>query len=137
MKRTLIALLLCQAAVAALAQSAPTNVAGNAAATSATYRCGGIGQADQQRIKAEAPNHDVMLTFATPGGAFLADVDVKVRRDNQVVLDTHCGGPLMLLDLGRKGTYEIEATSNGRTQHKAVTVGANRPLDVSFVWPAS
>lgn len=137
MKRTLIALVFCQAAVAALAQSVHTEASGNAAASAAAYQCGGVGAGSQERIKAEAPRHDMMLTFATPSGAYLADVDVQVRRDNDVVLQAHCGGPLMLLDVGRKGTYEIDATSNGRTQHKAVTVGAKKPVDLSFVWPAS
>jgi hypothetical protein len=137
MKRTLIALLLCQAAVVALAQAVHTEASGAATASAASYRCGGVGDASQKRLKAEASQHDLMLTFATPSGAYLADVDVQVRRDSEVVLQAHCGGPLMLMDLGRKGTYEIDATSNGRTQHKAVTLGAKKPVDLSFVWPAS
>lgn len=136
MKRTLIALVFCQAAAAALAQSVHAEASGNAAA-SAAYQCGGVGAGSQQRIKAEAPGHDMLLTFATPSGAYLADIDVQVRRGNEVLLQAHCGGPLMLLDVGRRGTYEIDATSNGRTQHKAVTLGAKKPVDLSFVWPAA
>jgi hypothetical protein len=135
MRRALIALLLCP--LAALAQGTHTNISGNAPASAATYTCGGVGDADQKRIKSEAPGHDMMLTFATPSGAYLADIDVRVRRGSDVVLQAHCGGPLMLLDVGGKGSYQIEATSNGRTQSKAVTVGAKKPVDLSFVWPAS
>lgn len=131
MKRMLIALFLCQAAAAVLAQSSHSD-----AASGATWRCGGIGDGSQQQIKSEAPGHDLMLTFATPDGAYLADVDVRVRHGAAVVLQAHCGGPLMLVDVGHQGTYQIDATSNGRTQHKAVTVGSRKPTELSFVWPA-
>lgn len=135
MKRMILAAALCQAAVAVLAQSAHVEASGNATAQAGSFRCGGIGQGEQERMKAEAPQHDLMLTFATPSGAYLADVDVQIRRGKDVVLQGHCGGPLMLVDLAPKGSYEITATSNGREQRKTVSLGASKPARLSFVWP--
>ena len=82
-----------------------------------------------------AANHALMLTFATPGGAYVADVDVEIRRGAQVVLRGHCGGPLLLADLAPAGKYEVQATSKGRVQRKTVTIGAGKPARLSFVWP--
>lgn len=135
MKRMILAAALCQAAVAVLAQSAHVEASGNAAAQAGSFRCGGVGAGDQERMKAEAPRHDLMLTFATPSGAYVADVDVQIRHGKDVVVQGHCGGPLMLVDVAPKGSYEITATSNGREQHKTVNIGASKPARLSFVWP--
>lgn len=136
MKRMILAAALCGAALAVAAQSAHVEASGNAAAQAGSFRCGGIGQGEQERMKAEAGQHDLMLTFATPSGAYVADVDVQIRHGKDVVLQGHCGGPLMLVDVAPKGTYEISATSNGREQHKTASIGASKPARVSFVWPA-
>ena len=95
MKRLIIILALCHGAGMALAQSAPQAAAtssGSASAsatgtaTAAAFRCGGVGQEDQERMKADAARHDLMLTFATSTGAYLADVDVEISSGDKVVL---------------------------------------------------
>jgi hypothetical protein len=107
---------------------------GQATASAATFRCGGVGEEDQQRIKAEAGRHDLLVTFAAAGGAYMADVDVQIRRGTQVVLQGRCNGPLMLVDLAPKGTYEISATAEGKTQRQQVTVGG-KPASIVMRWP--
>ena len=94
MKRWILVALLAQAAAGALAQA-------SASAHAGSFRCGGVGEEDQRRIKAEASQHDLMLTFATTTGAYLADVDVQIRQGANTVLQGHCNGPLMLVDLAR------------------------------------
>jgi hypothetical protein len=136
MKRLLFALILCHAAGFALAQSAQATASGSATAGAAGFRCGGIGDDEQKRIKAEASQHDMLVTFSTPSGAYLADIDVEISSGGKVVLQGRCGGPLMLVDVSGKGTYQVRAVSNGREQRKTVTLGA-RPASLSFVWPAS
>lgn len=75
-----------------------------------------------------------VVSFATPGGAYVADVDVKVTRaDGTVLLQGACGGPLMLLDVPAAGNYRIDAAFAGRQQHKDVHLG-QRPARLSFVW---
>ena len=87
-----IVLLAALAGAAALAQAADVHASG-AGAQAAAFQCGGVGVGEQDRMKADAANHALMLTFATPGGAYVADVDVEIRRGAQVVLRGHCGGP--------------------------------------------
>jgi hypothetical protein len=131
--------LLAQLATGALAQSSSSGTAtstGSAGAQAAAFRCGGVGQDEQDRMKAEAARHALMLTFATTDGAYVADVDVEIRKGGKVVLQGHCNGPLMLVDLAPAGSYEISATSQGKTQRKAVSIGA-KPASSTFTWPAS
>lgn len=136
MKAWITSLLLCQAAVAAVAQtSMSSTVTTNGQTSAVALNCGGIGVDEQERIKSEAPRHDLMLTFSTPGGAYLADVDVEISRGGKVVLQGRCDGPIMLVDLAPKGTYQVTAVSDGRQQRKNVTIGGKKPTRLSFVWP--
>lgn len=136
-KRLVTALLLSQAAAAALAQASISSTVTAAGETkSVAMQCGGVGQDEQERIKAEAPQHDLLLTFATPGGAYLANVDVQISRGGKVVLKGRCNGPLMLVDLAPRGNYEVTAISDGREQRKTVMIGAGKPARMSFIWPA-
>jgi hypothetical protein len=105
-------------------------------AQAAALQCGGVGQDDQDRIKAAAAKHGLLLTFASASGAYLADVDVRITRGDAVVVQGRCAGPLMLVDLKPAGSYEIRAVSQGREQRKTVTVGA-RPAQLTFTWPDS
>jgi type 1 fimbria pilin len=139
MKLTISCAALALFAAGALAQATSGGSAtgsGTGGAHAAAFRCGGVGTEDQQRMKSEAAQHALMLTFATTGGAYLADVDVEIHRGGQVVLQGHCGGPIMLVDLAPAGSYEITATSQGRTQKKSVTLGG-KPASATFTWPAS
>ena len=136
MKYGLLISLMVLAAAGAQSQtpSQPT-ATGSANAQAATFRCGGVGDEDQKRMKAEAAQHALMVTFATTGGAFVSEVDVEIRRNGQVVLQGRCNGPLMLVDLAPAGSYEIAATSQGRTQRKTVAIGA-QPASLTITWPS-
>ena len=137
MKRVIMILALCHGAGMALAQSAPQATAsGSAAATAAGFRCGGVGQEDQARMKADAARHDLMLTFATSNGAYLADVEVEISSGDKVVLQGRCNDPLMLVDLPADGSYQVRASANGKEQRKTVSIGG-KPASATFVWPAS
>ena len=108
---------------------------GVAQAQSPAFRCGGVGQAEQEQFKAEAANHQALLTFALSTGAYLSDVDFRIADSaGKVVLEGKCSGPLMLLDLPGQGSYQVTASSQGRSQSKTVTMGA-KPTRVTFTWP--
>jgi hypothetical protein len=127
MRRLFVSLALASACALSFAQP-PADTAG--------YRCGGVGQDEQQRMKAEAPQHDALLTFAVATGAYLADVDVRISDSKGVVvLEGKCDGPLMLVDLPGHGSYRVAATAKGKTQSKTVAIG-NKPARAVFVWPA-
>lgn len=127
----LLALVAC-AAGSALAQApaAPAN-------GSAAYRCGGVGNEDQQSMKAAAASHDLLVTFALGTGAYVSNVDVRITSGSGApVLQVRCGGPLMLVDLPQAGTYQVEASFEGKSQRKSVTVG-EPSKSLVFTWPAS
>jgi hypothetical protein len=101
-----------------------------------TFRCGGIGQAEQDQFKAEAAQHDALLTFALSTGAYVSDVDVRITdKAGKAVVEGRCAGPLMLVDLPAKGTYQVSATYEGKVQSKSLAV-ATKPARASFTWPA-
>ncbi|MDB5948032.1 MAG: hypothetical protein JWQ33_3058 [Ramlibacter sp.] len=127
-----LALALTTGGAASWAQPQP---AGNGA--SGTHMCGGIGQGDQQRMKDAARDHDLMLTFATANGSYLADVQVQIRDSHgSAVVDVRCDGPIMLVDLPAAGSYRVTARAGGIARDRTVTlVRGKRPASATFVWP--
>jgi hypothetical protein len=124
MIRRSLFLVLALSCSAAMAQSAP-----------ATYVCGGVGQADQQAMKAQASQHSMMLTFAVSNGAYLADVDVQITDSKGgVVLSARCDGPIMLVDLP-PGTWHVTAKANGQIRSKTLSAVAGRNAQATFIWP--
>lgn len=106
-------------------------------AGAATFVCGGVGQAEQQQMKAAEPGYDMLLTFATSNGAYQADVDVQIAdARGGIVLSTHCAGPLMLVDLPVAGTWNILARAGGALRTATVKTGGGLARPV-FTWPAS
>lgn len=110
----------------------------SAVASAQSFSCGGVGQDEQQRMKAEAGSHDLMLTFATSSGAYMADVTVRIQNGRgATVLDARCDGPILLADLPGPGTYRVTASAAGASKQRSVTVGrGKRPASATFVWPA-
>jgi hypothetical protein len=132
------AMLLLVAASAAAFASAQTSTARPIPNSGANYICGGIGLDDQEAIKAQAPGHSLMLTFAANTGAFLADVDVQISdAKGNVVLSATCSGPIMLVDLPRKASWHVRAQSNGVTREKTITAGGGGTARVTLLWPAA
>ena len=109
------------------------------AAQAQTFACGGVGVDEQQRLKADASGHDLMLTFATSSGAYMADVGVRIQGPRGgPVLDANCNGPIMLVDLPGPGSYRVTASANGVSKQKSVSVApGKRPATATFVWAAS
>jgi hypothetical protein len=131
MNKAFLFVVLCQTAMVATAHE----VSRTAAPSAASFICGGVGQMEQDWFKQQASRHDALLTFATRTGAYIADVDVKVRaKDGMVLAEGRCGGPLMLLDLKNPGTYRIEATFENERQIRNVHIG-QQPKRLSFLWP--
>ncbi len=137
MNKPMFLLALAQACTLALAQGAdaPAGLEMHKAGA-ASYVCGGVGAGEQQAIKAQARQHDLMLTFAISSGAYLADVDVEIRDSKgATVLSAKCEGPIMLVDLPSRGTWRVTAQANGQARQKTVKTGAGHPAQATFVWP--
>ncbi|HKB52720.1 MAG TPA: carboxypeptidase regulatory-like domain-containing protein [Ramlibacter sp.] len=137
MKKTAVLIALAQAGVLALAQSSATAPVATARDPSAgQFVCGGISQPDAESMKAQARNHDLMLTFAESTGAYLADVDVQIADSRgHVVLSGTCEGPIMLVDLPRAGTWRVTASVNGQTRTQTVSTARGRTARATLVWP--
>jgi hypothetical protein len=137
MKKVAITIALAQAATFALAQGAAATSPVARGEPRASFVCGGIGVDEQQSMKSDAAQHDLMLTFAVSNGAYLADVDVQIKSSQgAVVLSTRCSGPIMLVDLPSGGSWSVTARSNGETRSKTLTAGGGRHARATFMWPA-
>jgi hypothetical protein len=133
MKKIAVLSVLLQTCGLAAAQSGLSTGIG---AQGTTFICGGIGLDEQQRIKALASHHDLMLTFAVSTGEYLADVDVRIHDSRgATVLDTRCDGPIMLVNLPAGGSYRVTAEVNGQLRQATVTTGKGVARAV-FLWPA-
>jgi hypothetical protein len=92
-----------------------------------TYLCGGVGEEESTYMKQEAKDYDLMLTFATRRGAYLADVDVDITdAGGNTVLQLACDSPILLVDLPKGGTYKVRAETAGYTLNKTVRVAGGR-----------
>lgn len=138
MKKAAVLLALCQACTLALAQSTQPASRGEArGAGGASFVCGGVAQDEQRAMKAQASQHDLMLTFAVSTGAYLADVDVEIRNSRGgVVLSAKCDGPMMLVDLPAGGTYRVTAQANGQTRRETISTTRGRVARATLIWPA-
>jgi hypothetical protein len=95
---------------------------------------GGVGEAEQQQMKAAAADYSLGLTFASDTGAYLADVAVRVLdAKGRVVFDTTVRNPIVLVDLP-SGRYSIEATYQGRTQSSSVTLAQGKSRALTLRW---
>lgn len=106
-----------------------------------TYLCGGVGEEETAYMKQEAKGYDLMLTFATRDGAYLADVDVDIRdAKGNSVLQMACDSPILLVDLPRSGTYRVRAETAGFELNRTVKVSAGekkrqRVANAVLSWP--
>jgi hypothetical protein len=102
-----------------------------------TYVCGGIGADEATAMKKEAPKHDLMVTFASMSGEFLGDAHVTIADSRgRQLLDTTCGGPIMLADFPKSGRYRVRAEVAGRATGGTVEVRRGAAVKtLPLVWP--
>lgn len=137
MKQIVVPLALAALAALAIAQPASDPVAPAVRGAAASYICGGIGQPEADALKAQAAGHDLMLTFATATGAYLADVQVSIAdARGHVVLEGMCDGPIMLVDLPAGGTWHVSAQVNGLSRQQTVKTSRGHAARATMVWPA-
>ena len=89
-------------------------------------------------MKADAVNHDLMLTFASSTGAYLADVKVDISNaKGESVAAGNCKGPIMLVDVPEAGEYRVTAQYNGMARQQTLRVGKpGKGAAATFVWAA-
>lgn len=103
------------------------------------YTSGGIGSDESDAMKAAASQWPLSLEFAIKTGAqaeYAAGVKVRVLdQHGATVLDATSQGPFMLVKVP-PGAYRIEATLNGKTMQRSVTVHSGQSTHAGFEWPA-
>lgn len=102
-----------------------------------TYMCGGVGIDEAQYMKQAARDYNLMLTFSTREGNYLADVDVTITDAKaNPVLKTTCDGSIMLVDLPKSGVYQVQAQAGDFKLNRTAKVKAKgHTSSVVLAWP--
>lgn len=101
-----------------------------------TYLCGGIGSDEAAQMKKNARDYDLMLTFASRKGSYLADIEVEISGKNTASLQATCDAPIMLVDFSKSGSYQIKATTNGKTLTRNTSIQSGKGHKaLVMVWP--
>jgi hypothetical protein len=112
----------------ALNQTAPS------ASNDTFFISGGVGKAERDRLEAMSRDYNFKMQMATSGGAFVSDVNVKIKdAKGNVVLETVTDGPLLMAKLPT-GKYTVTASKFGETKTQTVQVGAKSSKPVNIFW---
>jgi hypothetical protein len=104
---------------------------------STPYVTGGIGVDEADAMREAASDYSLEMTFAAQTGQFVSGVDVAVKdRAGEVVLQTNDAAPILLADLPA-GRYQIDATYEGQTLTRNVSVADSGTAKVVFQWRVS
>jgi hypothetical protein len=101
-----------------------------------TYVSGGFGAGERQALQSAAPQFNLHLLFAGPGGEYLANVKLRIteQQGGNIVLETVANGPYFLAKL-HPGRYNISADDgDGHPQMRAVAVPERGAASASFFW---
>lgn len=139
-RTSLLAALFALASGAASAQGGGT-LAPKVSPAGIAYVSGGVGNAQQQAMKAAMQDYDLRMTFARrQTGSYLASVKVTIDRmdanhGGTLLLDTVSSGPMLFVKLP-DGKYDIRAEVEGQVQTRMVTVTQGQPQDLVIHFPA-
>lgn len=101
------------------------------------YVTGGVGLDESTALKAAARQWPLALQFAVTGGGsaqYASDIGVVMRgADGRTVLEAVSGGPFLLVRVP-PGRYAVEATRNGQTQRRQLTVRQGASTGAMFGW---
>lgn len=99
-----------------------------------TYINGGVGQDEQNAMRALRADYNLLLTFATKqSGAFRSDVQLDIMdAKGTTLLSVPNTGPMFYAKLPA-GTYRISAAAEGKTFKRTVKVG-NAPREMTLHW---
>lgn len=130
-------LLLCLIGVAASAMSmaevvqpSPPSVA----QTNVPYLTGGVGQEELAQLTEQATGYNVKILFADHDGAFITGIKATIRAPGgRPLLQVASGGPLLLAKLP-PGNYEIEATYQGVSQVRRLSIGSKGRSETTLRW---
>lgn len=103
-----------------------------------TYVTGGVAYEEVPAFKDAKRDYPLAIEIYEKAGSknqFTADTQVKlIDKEGDVVFDAQADGPYMLVK-APAGQYKMEATLNGRTVTKQVTVNARGTANPVVVFP--
>ena len=103
-----------------------------------TYVTGGVAYEEVPAFKDAKRDYPLAIEIYEKAGAknqFTADTQVKlIDKEGDVVFDAQADGPYMLVK-APAGQYKMEATLNGRTVTKQVTVNSRGTANPVVVFP--
>jgi opacity protein-like surface antigen len=99
-----------------------------------TYVNGGVGDEEQDAMKAQRADYNLLLTFATQqSGAYRSDVQLDLMDAKGTnLLSVANTGPMFFAKLP-PGTYRISASAEGKTFKRTVKVGS-APKELVLHW---
>jgi opacity protein-like surface antigen len=99
-----------------------------------TYVNGGVGQEEQDAMKAQRADYNLLLTFASKqSGAYRSDVQLDITDAKGADLVSAANtGPMFFAKLP-PGTYHISAAAEGKTFKRTVKVG-KAPKEIILHW---
>lgn len=99
------------------------------------YVSGGVGQDEMDAMRGVASNYNLRLMFIEQGGAYVSDVDTRIRSaSGAVALAVVSEGPLLYVRLPR-GKYQVTASYNGVVRKSTLMVPAHGAVVRTMSWP--
>lgn len=98
------------------------------------YLSGGIGEDEQEALRALGQAYNLKLVFTTKEGHYLSDVAVIIKNSTGGrVLEAVSEGPWFYTDLPA-GRYFILATTQGETRQETTHVVSGKQMQLYFHW---
>lgn len=108
--------------------------ASSAQSASPPYLNGGIGQGEQDAIKAAAKDYSLHLLFSQDNGEYISDVKLDIAdADGRTLLSLPSAGPMTNVQLS-PGQYKVSASYKGETRSQQVSVVAGKISNLSLRW---
>jgi hypothetical protein len=103
-----------------------------------SYITGGVGEGETAAILAEAKQWPLLLEMSqieNGRGVWIFGATIKIMSSakKQMVFEAQADGPYMLVNLA-PGDYGIEATYEGVTQKRALSMKADSSQKISLFW---
>ena len=110
-----------------------------ASANGITYQSGGIGEEEQEKLRAEASRFNLYMTFAEKiSGAYLSDITVTIQSSTGTpVLTATSEGPWFFAQLP-EGRYRVTAGlagAAGQEQTRVLQISRGKTEKLHFYWP--
>ena len=102
-----------------------------------SYISGGVGSAEADALNRMSDHFNLKLTTAIPSGQFTSPSMIRIADVRGAkVIEVRPNGPIFLAKMPA-GEYVIQATAEGQTMTRKVTVPASGLEAVAMSWPAA